>query len=46
MWYASAVGVVSLTKLWRANEDKKPLPVLLLGVVLASGAFTSCPCAT
>ena len=38
LWYAAAVGVVSLTKLYRANEDKKPLPVLLLAVVAASGA--------
>ncbi|KAK9902062.1 hypothetical protein WJX75_003035 [Coccomyxa subellipsoidea] len=37
LWYAAAVGVVSLTKLYRANEDKKPLPVLLLAVVAASG---------
>lgn len=37
LWYAAAVAVVSVTKIYRANEDKKPLPVLLLAVAAASG---------
>lgn len=40
LWYAVAVAAVSLTKIYRANQDNKPLPVLLLGVVAASG---ECP---
>jgi len=39
LWYAVAVAAVSLTKMYRANQDNKPLPVLLLGVVAASGEF-------
>ena len=37
LWYAGAVALASVTKIYRAREDGRPLPVLLLAVVAASG---------
>ena len=37
LWYAGAVALASVTKMYRAREDGRPLPVLLLAVVAASG---------
>ena len=37
LWYASAVALASVTKMYRANEDGRALPVLLLAPVAASG---------
>ena len=37
LWYAGAVALASATKMYRAREDGRPLPVLLLAVVAASG---------
>jgi hypothetical protein len=44
LWYAVAVGVVGLTKIYYANKENKPLPLLLLAVVAASGASASLAC--
>ena len=37
LWYASAVALASVGKMYRANEDGRALPVLLLAPVAASG---------
>ena len=37
LWYASAVALASVTKMYRANEDGRAMPVLLLAPVAASG---------
>ncbi|CAK0737986.1 hypothetical protein CVIRNUC_000977 [Coccomyxa viridis] len=36
LWYASAVALASVGKMYRANEDGRALPVLLLAPVAAS----------
>lgn len=41
LWYAAAVALASLSKMYRAKEDGRPLPVLLLGVMAASGEILS-----
>ncbi|CAL5224011.1 g6630 [Coccomyxa viridis] len=37
LWYAVAVALASATKMYRANEDGRALPVLLLAPIVASG---------
>ena len=39
LWYAVAVALASATKMYRANEDGRALPVLLLAPIVASGAL-------
>lgn len=44
LWYAVAVALASATKMYRANEDGRALPVLLLAPIVASGGQPWLPC--